>query len=133
MRDGVGKGNRAGAIAIAAMVAVVVAVAVGVFAWGKIAGGSYAVVHDGDGGETRLDLAVDCEVAVTTSKGTNVVAVRDGKVSVVEADCPNHDCMRQGEIDSAGQQIVCLPHGLWIEIASDGGDGAGADTDVVSR
>lgn len=101
------------------MAAVVLAVALGVFAWGKIAGGAYAVIHDGDGGETKLALSVDEELTITTSKGTNVVAVRNGKVSVVEADCPNHDCMRQGEIDSAGQQIICLPHELWIEVVSD--------------
>ena len=56
--------------------------------------------------------------------GYNTVTVRDGKIAVTEADCPDQYCVRQGFCNS-GVQIVCLPHGLVISFLDDGGiDGA---------
>lgn len=76
-----------------------------------------AVVHDADDKTYELPLDTDQEITVQTDLGKNVVRVEGGKVSVVDSDCPNHDCMHQGAIDgSFGQQIVCLPHKLWIEV-----------------
>lgn len=95
--------------------------------------GVYAVIHDGDGGVTALPLDDDTQVRIQTSKGYNVVAVTAGSVSVVDADCDNHDCIRQGSIAREGQQIICLPHELWIEITSSAeGSGAQMDTGAVN-
>lgn len=77
-----------------------------------------AVVHDGDGGTHEYALDTDAQETITTSLGSNLVVVSNGRVHVQEADCPNHDCIKQGEIDTPGKQIVCLPHKLWIEIVS---------------
>ena len=60
-----------------------------------------------------LDLSEELEFTVTTDKGTNTVTVRDGKIAVTEADCPDQYCVRQGFCNS-GAQIVCLPHALVI-------------------
>ena len=93
--------------------------------------GLRAIVHDGDGGTHELPLSQDAELAVTTSLGANVVVVQDGAVFVREADCENHDCVRQGRISAAGQQLVCLPHRLWVEIVPDGGAPGQMDVDAV--
>ena len=45
--------------------------------------------------------------------GYNTVTVRDGKIAVTEADCPDQYCVRQGFCNS-GEQLVCLPHKLVI-------------------
>ena len=58
-----------------------------------------------------LPLNTDTQVTVTTALGSNVVAVKDGKVAVIEADCPDHYCMDRGWCNS-GAQIVCLPNRL---------------------
>ncbi|MFR7670942.1 MAG: NusG domain II-containing protein [Collinsella sp.] len=42
--------------------------------------------------------------------GTNLIEIKDGRVHVEEADCPNQDCVHQGWVDAAEEQIVCLPH-----------------------
>ena len=56
--------------------------------------------------------------------GYNTITVRDGKIAVTEADCPDRYCVRQGFCNS-GVQIVCLPHGLVISFLNDAGiDGA---------
>lgn len=50
---------------------------------------------------------------------TNVVCIRDGKAFMKEADCPDHLCMRQGEISSDHATIVCLPNRVVVEISSE--------------
>ena len=60
-----------------------------------------------------VDLLVDQEFTVTDSEGTNTVTVRDGKIAVTQADCPDGYCVDRGFCNS-GTQIVCLPHSLVI-------------------
>ena len=85
---------------------------------------AYAVVHASDGSEKKLPLDEDTTITVSTDLGSNTVLVSNGTVSVIDADCPNHDCIQQGEISNTNQQIVCLPHKLWIEIVAQGADSA---------
>ncbi|MDO4854465.1 MAG: NusG domain II-containing protein [Coriobacteriia bacterium] len=117
------------------VLAVAVIFAVVVFAWGFVllsnasAGtGTSALVHDGDGGTTKLSLAEDTTKTFTTSYGTNTVVVKNGEVRVESADCDNQDCVHQGTISTADKQIICLPHKLWIEIVSDEGKSGSMDT-----
>ena len=58
-----------------------------------------------------LPLAVDTQITVTTDRGTNVITVKEGKVAVTQASCPDHHCMNRGFCNS-GAQIVCLPNRL---------------------
>ena len=50
--------------------------------------------------------------------GYNVITVRDGKIAVTEASCPDHYCMARG-FCSGGAQIVCLPNKLVIQFLSE--------------
>ena len=61
-----------------------------------------------------VDLSIDQEFTVETDGGYNVVTVKDGKIAVTEADCPDHYCMDRG-FCAGGAQIVCLPNRLVIE------------------
>ena len=61
-----------------------------------------------------LSLQEEQSVTVKTETGTNTVTVRDGKVAVTEADCPDHYCMHRGWC-SGGAQIVCLPNRLVLK------------------
>ena len=61
-----------------------------------------------------VDLNIDQELTISSSDGgVNVVTVRDGKIAVTHADCPDGYCVQRGFCDS-GIQIVCLPHRLVI-------------------
>ena len=60
-----------------------------------------------------VELNMDQQFTVTTGDGYNTVTVKDGKIAVTEADCPDHYCVKQG-FCNAGAQIVCLPHKLVI-------------------
>lgn len=61
-----------------------------------------------------VDLRIDREIHITTNNGgSNTVTVKDGKIGVTEANCPDHYCMDRG-MCSGGTQIVCLPNRLII-------------------
>ena len=61
-----------------------------------------------------VDLATAATYKVTTEDGGyNVVTVKDGKIAVTEASCPDHYCMMRG-FCNRGTEIVCLPNKLVI-------------------
>ena len=65
-----------------------------------------------------LPLSKDLELTVSSENGINVVVIRDGSVWVSTADCPNQLCVDHNPISKTGEQIVCLPHKVVIEIIS---------------
>lgn len=63
--------------------------------------------------------------------GYNVVQVKDHKIGIIEADCPDKTCMHMGMTSSASFPITCLPHKLIIEIHES--DTNTDDIDVITR
>lgn len=49
----------------------------------------------------------------------NIIVIEKGKVSVIDANCPDKICVEHKEIDSVGETIICLPHKLIVEIVGD--------------
>lgn len=118
-----GKGNLI--IACAAFVLVVLAVGIILL---RPSGAQVIVRCDGQIigeypiGKDRIER-IECEA------GFNEMEISEGKVRVVEADCPGHDCVDQGWISASGQAIVCLPHRLSISVEG----GFSGEMDAVSR
>ena len=54
------------------------------------------------------------------SGGSNTIQVERGRIRVSHADCPDQVCVEQGWISDGTVPIVCLPHGLIIEITGGG-------------
>ena len=48
--------------------------------------------------------------------GSNTVVVRDGRVCVLHATCPDQVCVNQGWVSTDATPIVCLPNQLVIQI-----------------
>ena len=74
-------------------------------------------------GETimTLSLATDQEITIPSPLGgSNTVIVKDGRIGVTDASCPDHYCMQRG-MCSSGAQIVCLPNRLIIRFLEDQG------------
>ncbi len=105
------------AVFAAIIIALVIGGVLATNAFGQSVAAKSAVMKDSDNNEYVLDLSKDSTTVVSTELGTNLVVVENGTVRVSEADCPNHDCVDQGAISKAGQQIVCLPHKLTIDIS----------------
>ncbi len=123
---------------IIAVILIVAAVACGFAisqALGQKPDAGNVVVHDGEGGVTEftLDGSQDGEHLITTSLGYNAVVIENGAVHVRDADCENHDCVKQGSIGKTGEQIVCLPHKLWIEVADTTSESDQESFDIIGR
>lgn len=99
----------------------------------------YLVPHSQYG---SIEITVDGKVFGTYSlakdqtisiNDTNVCEIKDGKVRMIQADCPDHLCMKQPAIGSAGGFIVCLPNKVVIkgEAAEDSQDSSSEFDAVV--
>lgn len=53
---------------------------------------------------------------IKTDDGINIVKIKDNKIGIIEADCPDQVCMNPEYIEKPGQSLVCLPHKVMIEI-----------------
>lgn len=53
---------------------------------------------------------------IETKHGNNTITINGDTIQIVEADCHDDLCIKQGIISKVGQSIICLPHELIIEI-----------------
>lgn len=89
---------------------------------------SLKVVCQSRDGFYRVDeLSADVKYTVTTTDangeaGRNVVRIADGTVDVISATCSNQICVDHDPISQAGEEIVCLPHGVVIDVVEDEAD-----------
>ncbi len=54
--------------------------------------------------------------------GSNQIVIQDGYVYMADADCPDKLCEHMGKISKTGENIVCMPHRVVVEIIGDGGE-----------
>ncbi|MDO4478509.1 MAG: NusG domain II-containing protein [Lachnospiraceae bacterium] len=66
-------------------------------------------------GTYHLDEPLEVDI-VTDGGDVNHLSINGGKATVTDADCPDKLCVHQPSISRKGEMIVCLPHGLVIEI-----------------
>lgn len=78
---------------------------------------SVVSVYKGDRLWGEYPLDVDRVVKVDEH---NTFQIKEGKVSMVYADCPDKRCVKQGSTSKL--PIVCLPNKLVIQIKSQKGD-----------
>lgn len=79
-------------------------------------------IYSGD-----LSLADDTTFDVAYEGHVNTVEIRDHRIRVCSADCPDQTCVKMGWLSSAKMPIVCLPHHLVIEF-TDSSDSVDAVT-----
>ncbi len=71
----------------------------------------------------RYDLSLDAEIRI----GDHAVCrIRNERVSMTEADCPDKLCVHSAEIGREGGAIVCLPNKIVLKI--EGSDQTAPDT-----
>lgn len=49
--------------------------------------------------------------------GWNEIKIENGRISISDADCPDHTCVKTGVLKSETMPIVCLPHKLVIRFS----------------
>ena len=83
--------------------------------------GSQVVIYVDQKEIGRYDLDTDTTKEIQTAKGTNALVIENGMAYVTDADCPDQVCIRMGKISKTGENIVCLPHKLVIQVEGDVG------------
>ncbi len=103
-----------------ALTACIAAVCLGLALWLYPSGEAASTVTVISEGKVlyTLSLSVDQTIEIKSQRGTNTVTIKDGKVAVTQADCPDGHCMARGFCDR-GAQIVCLPNRLVLQFSSD--------------
>ncbi len=74
----------------------------------------------------KVDLSRDESFLIKTENGTNTISVKDGKIYMESADCPDKLCVRHGPLNNKYDSIVCLPNRVVIEYIED------SDIDAVA-
>ena len=85
-----------------------------------------------DGKEVyKTSIKKDQIYQIPEENGTNVMQIKDGKVTMKKADCKDQICAEHKAIEKSGETIVCLPHKVVIEIRSE--DGKEQELDGVTQ
>lgn len=102
------------------LIAVILAIAgAGIVRVGKShghepAGPAHAVLHSGDAVIDEIDLGSD-RIVDLPEQGMQL-EIRDGRIRVLESDCPQKICVHLGWIATEEQIIACVPNRVLIEI-----------------
>lgn len=67
-------------------------------------------------------LSSDNVINLDNGGNYNTVCIKDGKVYIQEASCPDKLCVKQESICKTGESLCCLPNKVFVIIESDGLD-----------
>ncbi len=73
-------------------------------------------------------LSEDRQIDVKQAGHTNKIIISDGTVAMAFSTCHGQDCVKSHAISKSGEQIVCLPNKVVLDI-----EGGEAGYDSVSR
>lgn len=65
-----------------------------------------------------LSLREDTEYEINVDNHKNIIKIENGSVSMIDADCPDKLCEKQGKINKNGMSIICLPNKIVVKINS---------------
>ena len=89
--------------------------------------GTIAVIEaPGQTYQINLRTAANQDILVNTEYGTNTIEIKDGKIRIKEANCPDKVCVHTGWTNSPALPLVCLPHKLTVTIKKEKNDGIDA-------
>ena len=78
-------------------------------------------------GKIDSRFVIDKDVEIMLSTGNKLI-IKDGLVSIHEANCPDKLCIKQGSISKMNESIICLPNKLIVRIVQDKKSSAEDDT-----
>lgn len=74
---------------------------------------------------TRAEITIDGTIygvydldtpqIIDTGTG-NILEIKDGRIRMTDADCPDRLCLHEAAAGRTGETIVCLPHKLSVRI-----------------
>ncbi len=87
-------------------------------------GSDTVVITQNDRIIRQIDLAraEDETFDVEYGGSKNTIEIKDGKIRVKSAQCPDKTCVHMGWLNSSAMPIVCLPNHLVIKYVQSGDD-----------
>ena len=69
----------------------------------------------------EYSLEKDETITIYDSKKHRIglLEIKDHKIRMKDADCPDHLCVKMGSISSKDATIICLPNEIMVEIIGD--------------
>lgn len=62
------------------------------------------------------EMAAEEQAALQQANDYNIFLCQDGKVRMLVSNCPDQICVRHNAVSATGENIICLPHKMMIEI-----------------
>lgn len=82
-----------------------------------MANGDGVVVIVVDGEEYgSYPLSMDAKIEIPAKLGKNVLEIKNGQVTMIEADCPDQICVNHAAVHSPNEMIICLPNKIVVQI-----------------
>lgn len=63
----------------------------------------------------------------------NILEIKNGRASMIKADCPDKVCVNHASISRKGETIVCLPHKVVVEVIDSDGTQTKDQIDIISK
>ncbi len=77
----------------------------------------------------RYALNHDRVISVKGPFGETKVQIEGGKVRILSSPCPNHYCVKMGEISAGGATLLCVPNQVVVRV----GGNESQRLDAISR
>jgi hypothetical protein len=79
--------------------------------------GEYAIIAVDGGSPIRKSLHRDDLFILPATTGAVVIEIQDQSIRILDSNCAQKLCIRQGRIKRVGEIIVCVPNKItiWIE------------------
>ena len=69
-------------------------------------------------GHIEATYVLDKDIDIMLATGNKLI-IRDSKVYIQEANCPDKLCVKQNDISNLNESIICLPNKLVVRIVQD--------------
>lgn len=101
------------------------------FLYNKKANGTVANIYRDGVCIKSIDLSLvtdSYEFTLSDDSGENTIRVENGRICIIDADCPDQVCVDFGWLSDSATPIVCLPHRLVISISESAESASAIDT-----
>lgn len=79
----------------------------------------YGIIEVNGTEKARINLMEVREsytIKVENNNNYSIVEISHGSIRVIEATCPDKDCIRMGSLDALGEISICLPNKISIRV-----------------
>ena len=95
--------------------------------------GALVKVHVDNKEFGSYSLNKDQMIRIGEDDWENILEIKNGKASMIKADCPDKICVNHAAISKNGETIVCLHHKVVIEVTAQGGTQKENQIDIISK